>query len=180
MTTGHPRLPVFLSYAHEDNASENKDERWLDRLLQMLKPLQLNNQVCAWSDRDIGMGQNWKQEVEFQLADYAEAAILLVSPAFLASDFIRSNELPILLHRNLATGLLVIPIIFRPCFFSQARFKYPHPTEGPKSLALSEFQAANSPARPLDSMTRTEQDEVFVRVGEALLEVYNHRRRHGT
>ena len=48
MEIGHPRLPVFVSYAHVDNEPPDK---WLDRFLEMLKPLSLNNMVCAWSDK---------------------------------------------------------------------------------------------------------------------------------
>ena len=53
------RLPVFVCYAHEDNDSNKPlNERWLDRLLQQLAPLAIQDQVCAWSDKDIENGQN--------------------------------------------------------------------------------------------------------------------------
>jgi hypothetical protein len=166
---GHVRTPVFVSYAHEDN---EPPDRWLDRFLQMLKPLQLNNAVCAWSDRDIRLGDDWASGISLQLDHYVEAAVLLVSPAYLASDFIRNGELPVLLRRYQENGLLVIPIVLRHCFFSEATFKYPDPSLGPECLPLSVFQAANSPQRPLDTMARSEQDAVFINVGRRLLEAH--------
>ena len=33
------RNRVFISYAHTDNESDNRDRRWLDRLLEQLEPL---------------------------------------------------------------------------------------------------------------------------------------------
>jgi len=122
MEIGHTRLPVFVSYAHEDNQSP---DRWLDRLLQTLKPLRLNNMICTWSDKDIELGSDWRRGIDFQLERYAEAAVLLVSPAYLASDFIRSSELPVLLRWKQESGLLVIPMILRHRLFAEALFRYP-------------------------------------------------------
>jgi hypothetical protein len=173
MNIGHARMPVFVSYAHEDN-------KWLDRLLQMLKPLRLNDMVCAWSDRNIELGAHWSEKIRFQLEHYAEAAVLLVSPAYLASDFIRSSELPVLLKRAQEGGVLVVPIILRHCFFAEALFNYPDPVAGPQKLSLSVFQAANPPDRPLDAVRRNEQDQVFARVGRALLDAHTGRWAGGT
>src|ERR1044071_5703536 len=113
MTQNSPRLPVFVSYAHEDNESPDPNQRWLDRLLQMLKPLNLQDEVCAWSDQDIKPGQGWGAAITGQLEHYAEAAVLLISPAFLASDFIRNSELPVLLKRAQDDGVLVLSVILR-------------------------------------------------------------------
>lgn len=172
MIVGHQRLPVFVSYAHEDNELPDK---WLDRFLQILKPLRLNDMVCAWSDKDIEIGGDWQCAIDHQLESYAEAAVLLVSPAYLASDFIRSSELPVLLRRRQESGLLVIPIVLRHCFFAEALFRYPDPTAGSEKLSLSVFQAANLPTQPLDSMSRSEQDAVFTAVGHRLLAVHAER-----
>lgn len=166
MEIGHVRLPVFVSYAHQDN---EPPDRWLDRFLQMLKPLRLNDMVCAWSDKDIELGSDWRRGIDFQLKHYAEAAVLLVSPAYLASEFIRSSELPVLLRRKQESGLLVIPMILRHCLFAEALFSYPDPSAGPEKLSLSVFQAANPPDHPLDAMSLSEQDAVFTEVGRRLL-----------
>jgi len=174
MTSNNSRLPVFVSYAHEDNAGSDPNQRLLDRLLQMLKPLNLQDQVCAWSDRDIKPGQQWESAIAGQMEHYAEAAVLLISPAFLASNFIRDSELPILLKRAQDDGVLILPVILHECLFRETFFKYPDPKKGPKRLSLDVFQAVND-LSPLDSLPRHEQDKVLARVGRSLLEVHSTR-----
>ena len=172
------RLPVFVSYAHADNESTDASQRWLDRLLEMLKPLHLNDEVSAWSDRDIATGDDWAEQIGTALERYARAAVLLISPAFLASDFIRTSELPSLLHAHRLAGdaMLIVPIIIRHCLYQETRFRFPDPTRGPESVSLAVFQSANPPDRPLDSMTRAEQDAVLLSVAKRLRKAYESQR----
>ncbi len=90
------RLPVFVCYAHTDNDSPDRSKRWLDRLLEQLAPLAIQDQVGAWSDKDIETGQDWHGQIR-QTLEHTKAAVLLLSPAFLASTYIRNSELPVLL-----------------------------------------------------------------------------------
>jgi hypothetical protein len=138
----------------------------------MLVPLKFNEQVCPWSDRDIRAGEGWQNAIDGQLREYAKAAVLLVSPPYLASDFVRNDELPVLLKRAQDNGISVISVILRHCFFKEALFRYPHPS-GPQTLSLSVFQAINSPELPLSAMTLAEQDWVLKSVGLRLLEIFD-------
>ncbi len=135
-------LPVFVSYAHADNESSDPSQRWLDRLLEMLKPLHLNEEVSAWSDREIAIGDDWRAHIGTALDKYARAAVLLISPAFLASDFIRTSELPVLLHKHRVAGdaILIVPIVLRHCLYEETRFRFPDPKRGPESVSLSVFK----------------------------------------
>jgi hypothetical protein len=180
-------LPAFVSYAHADNSSSDPSLRWLDRLLEMLKPLKVADDVHAWSDKEIRAGDVWNSEIQEHLYKHARAAVLLVSPAFLASDFIRTSELPLLLYnyqlranetRIRMTPMLIIPIILRHCLYDLTYFKFPHPVTGPESISLSVFQAANPPNRPLESMSRAEQDEVLASVARRLHAVIAEERRN--
>ena len=159
---------VFISYAHGDNTSADPAKRWLDRLLQHITPLVRQRDLSIWSDQDLRMGDEWQEEIRRSL-ERASAAVLLVSPAYLASEYVHNNELPILLKRAKDRGLVILPIILRPCLFDETLFRYPDPVHGPDQLTLSALQTANPQARPLSAMNEAEQDEVLLSVAKRLL-----------
>jgi hypothetical protein len=161
---------VFISYAHADNESPDPSRRWLNRLLEQVRPLVLQDKVKAWSDTDIDLGVQWEKSIKAELQD-ADVAVLLVSPAFLGSTYIRNSELPALLMNAMNEGRAVIPIILRPCMFRETKFKYPDPAHGPQELSLSIFQAANPPTKPLNAMQEHEQDAVLLLVAQRILEL---------
>ena len=154
-------LPVFVCYAHSDNESPDPSKRWLDRLLEQLAPLAIQDQVCAWSDKDIETGQDWHDRIQ-QTLENTKAAVLLVSPAFLASKYIRNSEVPLLLKNAKDRGVTIIPVILRHCLFKETKFKYPDPIQGPNELSLSTLQSANSPTTPMNSLEEHEQDRVLL------------------
>lgn len=169
MNASYPeRIQVFISYAHKDNEDPDSNKRWLDRLREHLAPLVLQDLVDAWSDQDIEMGDDWHSEIQARLA-LARVAVLLVSPAFLASTYIRNSELPVLLQKAREQGLVIIPIILRPCLFSEATFKYPDPVTGPEHLSLASLQAGNSPREALSGLDLHRQDQVLLAVAQRIL-----------
>jgi WD40 repeat protein len=85
---------VFISYSRED-------EEWRRRFTVMLKPLG----VEVLSDKTIGLGREWRPELADSIAR-ADAALLLVSPDFLASDFVMHEELPALQARGIPLALV--------------------------------------------------------------------------
>src|SRR5919206_406000 len=92
------RTKVFISYSHAD-----KD--WLERLKRHLKPLVREGRLDYWDDTHIRPGDDWRQEIRTAL-DTAQAAVLLISADFFASDFIDENELPPLLAAGQAMGAI--------------------------------------------------------------------------
>lgn len=100
-----PRDQVFVCYSH-------RDAHWLTRLQVHLKPLALD----MWSDRRIGLGEQWHQEITKALAR-AKAALVLVSADSLASDYINSEELPRLLAAAEEDGCRIIPVLAGPSLF---------------------------------------------------------------
>jgi|GEM_PF-2882405 len=168
--TGQPVFHVFVCYAHKDNENPDPSKRWLDRLLEHMQPLVLQNQVRTWSDKEIEMGSFWHETIQASL-QHVKAAVLLVSPAFLASKYIRNSELPILLKNVRDNGVIILPIILRPCLFDEVRFKYPSPVDGPDEVSLSSLQAANSPNEPLNGLSENKQDQVLLSVAQRLLKI---------
>ena len=162
--------PIFISYAHEDNDSPDRSKRWLDRLTQFLQPLVQQDELTICSDQDIGLGEDWHAHIQKHL-NGARAAVVLVSPAFLASKYVRNNELPVLLRNANEQGVKIIPVIVRRCLFEETKFKYPDPKTGPEEFTLASLQASNSPTKPLSGMSEDEQDDVLLKLARALLKL---------
>jgi hypothetical protein len=95
----------------------------------------------------------------------------LVSPAFLASKYVRSSELTILLRHAKEKNVKIIPIILRPCLFAETKFRYPDPKIGPEAFTLASLQAAGSPSKALSEMTEAEQDRTLLKVAQALIKL---------
>jgi hypothetical protein len=73
--------------------------------------------IESWDDSLIEVGSDWRAAIEKAL-DTCNLALLLVSPDFLASEFIHSVELKRVLDRREREGIRVVPIILRPCLWT--------------------------------------------------------------
>ncbi len=151
------RSPVFVSYAHED-------EIYLKRLLTHLEPLRMQDQVCAWSDKDLEPGSKWETGINNSIAN-AKVILLLISKHYLASDFIRKSELPSLLAN---VNRPIIPVLLSPCLYDLAIFKYPDPEYGPEKFDLASIQFFNNPEKPLSEQRENKQDVEFVKLAKKL------------
>jgi hypothetical protein len=140
---------VFVSYSHADTT-------WLQRLRIHLKPLERQGAITLWDDTRIKPGTRWREEIRKAL-EHARVAVLLVTADFLASDFITMDELPPLLRAAEKRGTLILPVIVKPCRFEQ--------TEG-----LCDFQAVNSPSKPLVALHSARREELFSRLSGVIEE----------
>ena len=80
---------LFLSWAHADAALKSS-------LLEHLKPnLRILQSItpCWWEDSDIATGERWRASILGRIAD-CDFGVHLVSPHFLASQFIVDREIP--------------------------------------------------------------------------------------
>ena len=111
-----PASPViFISYSHTDRKYKNA----LLQHLRILEGAELVENV--WTDDTITAGENWKPFINQAIAG-AQVAIFLISADSLNSTFIRSREIPELLRRRESEGLVVIPVVARPCAWKTVRW----------------------------------------------------------
>lgn len=145
-TGGTPmRNKVFISYSH-------KDKKWLEELQTHLYPIRKSSSIEIWVDTDIRPGDLWRDEIQKAL-DSAKVAILLVSPDFLASDFITNDELPSLFAaaKNEGLKLLWIPII----------------ASSYTATPIAQYQALHDPNTPLAGISGKNKKS------KALVEIVN-------
>jgi hypothetical protein len=100
------RCKLFISYSHQDSD-------WLERLKLHLAPLERLELVHVWADTKIRAGDRWTTEIENALSE-SRAAILMITPGFMASQFIWEVEMPHILAHSEA-GMQVFPLITKPC-----------------------------------------------------------------
>jgi TIR domain len=131
---------VFISYSRRDRA-------FLERLQVFLRPLEQAGLVDRWDDTKLRTGARWRDEIKAALAS-ARVAVLLVSADFIASDFITTEELPVLLAAEQKRGLIVMPVIVGPCRFA-------------RTPSLAQFQSLNDLAQPLAALPEAKQDEFW-------------------
>jgi internalin A len=143
---------VFISYSH-------KDKRWRDEFETHLKPYLRGGSIVSWSDQQIAPGLKWFGEIEAALAN-SKVAVLLVSPDFLASDFIHAHELSPLLKAAEQGGVKILWIPVRESAYKQT--------------PLEKYQAVLEPGKPLAGMTKAKRDQAWVSICEAIERVVPH------
>ena len=143
---------IFISYSHEDS-------EWLKTVQLHLKTIANTiGGIDVWDDTRIKTGDKWKKEIEEALQS-AGVAILLVSPNFLASDFIANDELPPILRKAESEGTHIFPIFVRQ--ISKAVFL---------RSKLKDFQFLNPPEKPLNGCSDPEVDKLMSKLLDDIIE----------
>jgi len=141
------RDKVFFSYSH-------KDQDWLQQLKIHLTPAIRAGLLSEWDDMQIQPGAQWRDEIQAALST-AKVAVLLVSANFLHSEFITSEELPILLQAAKDEGVVIFPVIVDHCLYEES--------------ALKDYQAANALSKPLMALEGAERSKELTEIARKIL-----------
>jgi tetratricopeptide (TPR) repeat protein len=99
-------MKIFISYSHVD------DELFKALELRLRGLDDIHPDIDAWSDQRIPAGGDWHGEIQAAL-NAAQVVLLLVSPEFKASRYIRDHELEPALAREARGECVVVPVIVR-------------------------------------------------------------------
>jgi TIR domain/Sulfatase-modifying factor enzyme 1 len=142
------RTQVFISYSHAD-------AEWLTRLQIMLRPLTRNHTITVWDDTHIQADSKWREEIR-QAVALARVAVLLVTPNFLASEFIADDELPPLLKAAEENGLIILWVAVSASLYEETD--------------IAEYQAANNPTMPLNALNPAVLYAELVKIAQKIRE----------
>jgi hypothetical protein len=145
---------IFISYSHQD-------KKFKERLETHLKSYKIDNKIDYWSDSDIAPGKNWEEAINSSINDTA-IAILLLSADFMASNYIREKELPLLIEANKRSGIIIISVYLNYC----------NPCDD-----IKQFQYVNAPERPLATISRQNREQVWARLASCAVAALNEYKR---
>lgn len=144
-------MKIFLSYSH-------RDKKDLEDIQAHLRPLTRGaGALQAWSDLDIKIGQDWRDQITSSVQQ-CDIAVLLVSAYFLASDFIVEEELKPLFDRYKTGNIQIICVPLTHCSFS-------------RDANLSKIQSIPAPDNPIRKLSRAKRDEAYEQVRRRIEEL---------
>jgi len=149
MTHPDSLKPIFISYSH-------KDRKLFQEFKKMLAPAIQKGIVDLWDDTKIEPGMKWQKEIETNLLS-AKVAVLLVSPDFLASDFISKNELPPLLKKANQGGTTIFWVYLSACLYEHTE--------------IATYNAAHDLLKPLDQLSKANRQAIFSAVCKKLIDL---------
>ncbi len=100
------KITLFVSYARANKVLAG---RFLERFRTQLKAAKRYRYVF-WQDTDILVGELWHDEIQAALSA-CDIGLLLVSPAFLGSQYINEHEVPKFVGKRAKP---VIPVLLQP------------------------------------------------------------------
>jgi len=141
---------IFISYSNEDVEMVEK------RLIRSLKNLERQNKITIWYDKNLQAGEEWDPEIKRQLQE-ANIILFMVSPDFIATDYIWDVEITKAIERHKRGEAKVIPIICRPCDWKG------------DATPLSKLHVIPAKGQPITTFEN--QDEAWLEVLKAIKKV---------
>jgi len=123
-------VKVFIAYSRADRNFKNE----LERHLAILKSTQ---KISIWSDSDIQAGEIWDKSIRENLNN-SDLILLLISPDFFNSDYIREIEINTAFKRMKQGECRILPIIIRPVAWQEDK-------------VLSKIQVSPKGGKPIET-----------------------------
>ena len=154
---------IFISYCHDDRD-------YLDELKTFLTPLE--ERLNFWTDSRIEPGDEWESEISGAL-DQARIGLLLISPSFLASNYIKNQELPRLVQAAEQGTLKLAVLYLKTSAVEDEGSAVTIVRDGiEQRIPLTKYQGLNSPQQPIGDIkkegTEEERNQVYLRVSQTL------------
>ena len=154
---------VFISYAH-------KDEHFKDEIITHLASLKRQGLIEHWNDRQIASGF-WDPQIESAMQG-ADIFLLLITPNFLASNYISEREITTAYQKFKAGKARIFPVI---CDFSGGWDLYPvsdetemHPVhQREMKVWLGKFQPFPKDAKPIKKWKN--KNEAYASIVQSLI-----------
>jgi len=144
---------VFISYAHADRP-------WQEMLMKQLSPLTDKYGGAIWSDNELEAGDDWMTKIVDALSS-SPIVVLLISPSFIASKFIKAHEFGVALKAANEKKKTLLWVYVTTCPF--------------EAVGIGAFQAAHDIVKPLDQLPLGDQwaqlDKVYRSLAKALAEL---------
>ncbi|GJD66811.1 toll/interleukin-1 receptor domain-containing protein [Methylobacterium frigidaeris] len=140
------RKSVFFSYSH-------KDRGWLQEVRQHFGVVP-GQEVTLWDDTMIKPGQDWDNEILSRLIR-SRVAILIITPQFTGSKYIRNHELPFLVTQHKAGNLRIFWLMAEKTDLT--------------GVDLLGVQAAHDPAQPLNVLPPSKCNAVLANVSTQIV-----------
>ncbi|MDX2001942.1 MAG: COR domain-containing protein [Chitinophagales bacterium] len=133
---------IFFSYS-------KADAKYLAELDTHLSALKRSGLVETWKDVDLLGGEPWDAKIKEEL-DRADVVILLLSPDFMATEYVWQEEIP----RAIQAGKTIVPIFLRPCDWDESKYE------------INSFAALPPKGEWIVSNERPYRDESYLKVAK--------------
>ncbi|HEY0754917.1 MAG TPA: TIR domain-containing protein [Ktedonobacteraceae bacterium] len=137
-------IEIFFSYAQAD-------EELRERLSKHLRVWEKQGLLSSWHAQAIDAGTERQHEIDRHL-NAAEIILLLISPDYIASDYLHDHEVARAMQRQRSGDAHVLPIILRPVNW--------------KDAAFGELQSFPEDGKPI--VSQQNMDEAFQLIAEQI------------
>lgn len=142
---------VFVSYS-------NLDKKALKTIETHFAPLVREGLARLWSDTGIDFGVDWDREIATALRE-CRFVVPVLSANFFASSYIAEKEIPVMLERQAAGELTIVPIFWG--WVAEPEFDQVLPSGEIQRRKLSDWQGLGRPTKPLEGSERARIDSAF-------------------